>query len=66
MTRLAPYLNFDGTCREAMTFYQQCFGGELSVTTFGEANFDAMPDLPAGAAIRTSAVCRSPRPSPAA
>lgn len=33
---LNPYLHFDGTAREAMTFYQSLFGGELSVTTFGE------------------------------
>ncbi len=52
MTRVAPYLNFDGTCREAMTFYQQCLGGELSVMTDGEARFDPMPDLPAGASDR--------------
>lgn len=27
--QLNPYLNFNGTCREAMTFYQACLGGEL-------------------------------------
>ncbi|MCC2545924.1 VOC family protein [Hymenobacter sp. BT175] len=32
--RLTPYLTFNGTCREAMTFYQQCLGGELMVQTF--------------------------------
>jgi PhnB protein len=31
--RLTPYLTFNGNCREAMTFYQQCFGGELMVQT---------------------------------
>ncbi len=35
-TRLNPYLNFDGTAREAMTFYQQVLGGELVISTFGE------------------------------
>jgi PhnB protein len=34
MTPIAAYLNFDGNCREAMTFYQQCLGGELEVMTF--------------------------------
>ncbi|GAA3935635.1 VOC family protein [Hymenobacter algoricola] len=29
--RLTPYLTFNGNCREAMTFYQQCLGGELMV-----------------------------------
>jgi PhnB protein len=32
MTTLTPYLLFDGSCQEAMEFYQSCFGGELSVT----------------------------------
>jgi PhnB protein len=33
---LAPFLLFDGTCAEAMAFYQRCLGGELSVTTLGD------------------------------
>ena len=28
--RLNPYLNFNGTAREAMTFYQQVLGGDLT------------------------------------
>lgn len=31
-----PYLMFDGTAREAMTFYQSVFGGELDLLTYGE------------------------------
>ncbi|HYN29916.1 MAG TPA: VOC family protein [Dermatophilaceae bacterium] len=38
--RLNPYLNFDGTTREAMTFYQQVLGGDLTVSTFGEFGMD--------------------------
>jgi PhnB protein len=34
MTPVAAYLNFDGNCREAMTFYQQCLGGDLEVMSF--------------------------------
>lgn len=30
MTRLTPYLLFDGKCKEAMEFYKTCFGGELT------------------------------------
>lgn len=30
MTRLTPYLLFDGKCKEAMEFYKACFGGELT------------------------------------
>lgn len=36
MTTLNPYLNFRGTAREAITFYQSVLGGELTVSTFGE------------------------------
>ena len=34
--RLNPYLNFNGTTREAMEFYQQVLGGDLGINTFGE------------------------------
>jgi len=34
--RLNPYLTFPGTAREAMTFYQQVLGGDLTMNTFGE------------------------------
>lgn len=27
-----PFILFTGTCAEAMTFYQNCFGGELTLT----------------------------------
>lgn len=35
-SRLNPYLSFRDNAREAMEFYQQVFGGELTVSTFGE------------------------------
>jgi PhnB protein len=35
-SRLNPYINFPGTAREAMTFYQEVFGGELVLTPFGQ------------------------------
>ena len=31
------YLTFSGNCREAMTFYQDCLGGELTFQTIGES-----------------------------
>jgi len=37
MARLNPYLQFNGTCREAMGFYRECLGGEREVQTFGES-----------------------------
>jgi PhnB protein len=36
MAQLNPYLNFNGNCREAMTYYQSVFGGELTMQTIGE------------------------------
>lgn len=35
-TRLSPYLGFRDTAREAMQFYRSVFGGELTVSTFGD------------------------------
>ncbi|NYG54999.1 VOC family protein [Nocardioides perillae] len=35
-TSLTPYLVFDGTAREAMTFYADVLGGRLDVVTFGQ------------------------------
>lgn len=37
MSPLNPYLGFNGNCREAMNFYQSCFGGELEIQTIAEA-----------------------------
>ncbi len=31
-TALTPYLLFEGKCKQAMEFYESCFGGELTVT----------------------------------
>ncbi|MET1022418.1 MAG: VOC family protein [Arthrobacter sp.] len=42
MTTLNPYLSFRDTAKEAMTFYQSVFGGELNISTFGE--FQASKD----------------------
>ena len=35
-SRLNPYLNFNGTARQALDFYQGVFGGELNIMTFGD------------------------------
>ncbi|HCB57579.1 MAG TPA: hypothetical protein DEP82_06515, partial [Arthrobacter bacterium] len=35
-TTLNPYLGFRDNAREAMTFYQSVFGGDLALSTFGE------------------------------
>jgi PhnB protein len=36
MTQVNPYLRFDGNCREAMSFYKDCLGADLALTTVGE------------------------------
>jgi PhnB protein len=36
MLRCTPFLLFDGNCAEAMTFYHQCLGGDLSLTKLGD------------------------------
>jgi PhnB protein len=40
--RLNPYLSFEDSAREAMTFYQSVLGGELTISTF--ADFHASDD----------------------
>jgi PhnB protein len=42
-SRLNPYLSFPGTAREAMEFYRDVFGGNLTMSTFGELGG---PDTP--------------------
>lgn len=44
MRQIAPYLNFDGDCAEAMAFYQQCLGGELFAMTFADAKLGTAPE----------------------
>jgi PhnB protein len=37
MVQINPYLSFDGDCREAMTFYNDCLDGELYMQTVRES-----------------------------
>lgn len=34
--KLTPYINFNGQCKEAMSFYKSVLGGELLITTMAE------------------------------
>lgn len=44
MLRTTPFLLFDGNCAEAMTFYHECLGGELTLTRLGDTPMkDALP-----------------------
>lgn len=41
---LIPFLLFDGSCAEAMRFYQGCLGGDLSISTVAETPMrDSLP-----------------------
>lgn len=42
MLRCTPFLLFDGNCAEAMTFYHECLGGELTMTKLGDSPMKAM------------------------
>lgn len=44
MKEITPYLMFNGNCRDAMTFYQKTFGGELTITTYGETEPKTAPE----------------------
>jgi len=37
MTQINAYLRFGGNCREAMGFYKDCLGADLTLTTIGES-----------------------------
>jgi PhnB protein len=43
-SRLNPYLSFSDTARQAMEFYRGVFGGDLTLSTFGEAGGAEGPD----------------------
>lgn len=45
MKRIDAYLFFDNNCREVMTFYQECLGGELNLMTIAQSPIAAqMPE----------------------
>lgn len=44
MITLNPYLNFDSKSAEAMKWYQSILGGELTISTFGDAGVAKTPE----------------------
>jgi PhnB protein len=58
MTQINAYLNFNGQCREAMTFYQECLGGELTLQKVSESPMAAELPAAAGANILHSILRR--------
>lgn len=43
-SRLNPYISFAGNARQAMEFYQSVFGGNLTMSTFGEFGAQDAPE----------------------
>lgn len=43
MSRLNPYLHFSNNAREAMEFYREVLGGELTISTFGQIGGMGLP-----------------------
>ena len=41
MLYVTPFLLFDGNCAEAMTFYQKCLSGKLTLTKLGDTPMKA-------------------------
>ena len=50
MIHLSPYIFFNGNCREVLSFYQRCLGGELDLQRFGDS--PAAAHMPAEAQDR--------------
>lgn len=42
MSKVTPYLLFDGDCAEAMEFYKECLGGTVTLTKAGDSPMKAM------------------------
>jgi PhnB protein len=43
-SRLNPYLNFNGNARQALEFYANVFGGNLTLSTFADFGRTGPPD----------------------
>ncbi len=41
MTQIHSYITFQGNCREAMTFYRDCIGGDLDLQTVSGSAIEA-------------------------
>ena len=53
-TVLNPYLNFRNQAREAMTFYQSVFGGNLDVMTFADQGGMGVPESEANLVMHSA------------
>jgi PhnB protein len=50
-TQIIAYLNFNGKCREALTFYHQCLGGDITLQKISESPMAAQMPSEEGAKI---------------
>jgi len=44
MKTVTAYLHFDGNCRQAMSFYQQCLGTQLQLNAYPDATGQTSPN----------------------
>lgn len=51
MPSSTPYISFPGNAAEAMSYYQEVFGGTLDVMTYGDMPMEGMPFTPPPAAV---------------
>ena len=58
MTQINAYLNFNGHTRDAMTFYQQCLGGELVMQKISESPMAAQMPSEMGPKILHSSLTK--------
>ncbi len=60
MTQINAYITFNGKCREAMTFYQECIGGELELQTVEGSAIEAQCPEAMKGQILHSALTKDP------
>lgn len=60
MKSVTAYLHFDGTCRQAMSFYQRCLGGELHLVA--QADATGKPSTEPTAKVMHSQIARAGAP----
>ncbi|HET6252825.1 MAG TPA: VOC family protein [Puia sp.] len=59
MAQLNPYLNFNGQCREALTFYQGCLEGDLELQKVAESPMAAKMPSEKGPLILYGALAKN-------
>jgi PhnB protein len=59
MTQINAYLNFNGQCREALTFYKECLGGDLYLQKISESPMAAQMPSEAGPNILHGCLTRN-------